>query len=496
MNDDPDRKRRRPPGGKGPRPPGGKAPPRGKGAPRDRFGKPGGTKPANPQSARPRPAQRETAPAEEERGERIARRLARAGLASRREAESLIAAGRVSVNGRVLSSPAFNVAPGDTILVDGAPLPPIERTRLFLFHKPAGLVTTNRDPEGRRTIFDALPKDLPRVMTVGRLDIATEGLLLLTNDGGLARMLELPATGWLRRYRVRVHGKVDPVALAGLAEGIAVDGVYYGGVEATLDREQGSNAWLTIGLREGKNREVRNILGALGLEVTRLIRVSYGPFQLGDLAEGAVQEIRGRMLRDQLGERLIREAGANFDAPVNKPFSNSPVKADEAPKPERATGTPRPDRKKTREFRREDALSRLDTRPRAFSPRRKEEEAEARDKPGRRLSNVWMAPGARPTGRKKPAPSAEPPAEKPAGRREAPSSRPARAGAGERSTAGRDERRGKPGDSFKPGKPGEGFKPGKPGKGFKPGASGKPAPRGPGGGGARRPKPPSRPRER
>ena len=213
----------------------------------------------------------------------------------------------------------------DTIELDGVEIPPIERTRLFLFHKPAGVVTTNRDPEGRRTVFDVLPKDLPRLMTIGRLDINTEGLLLLTNDGGLARVLELPATGWLRRYRVRVHGKVDEKALADLKDGTAVDGVFYGGIEAALDREQGSNAWLTIGLREGKNREVKNILGALGLDVTRLIRISYGPFQLGELAEGAVQELKGRMLRDQLGERLIEEAGANFEAPVAVPFSNKPV---------------------------------------------------------------------------------------------------------------------------------------------------------------------------
>ncbi|RUV29697.1 pseudouridine synthase, partial [Mesorhizobium sp. M5C.F.Ca.IN.020.32.2.1] len=245
---------------------------------------------------RPRPAE-----ATEEAGERIAKRLARAGLASRRDAEELIAAGRVKVNGRVLSSPAFNVMPGDIIHLDGMEIPPIERTRLFLFHKPAGVVTTNRDPEGRKTVFDVLPAELPRLMTIGRLDINTEGLLLLTNDGGLARVLELPATGWLRRYRVRVHGKVEESALAGLREGIAVDGVFYGAIEATLDREQGTNAWLTLGLREGKNREVRNILGSLGLDVTRLIRISYGPFQLDDLPEGHVLEIKGRVLRDQLG---------------------------------------------------------------------------------------------------------------------------------------------------------------------------------------------------
>ncbi|WP_292126462.1 pseudouridine synthase, partial [Mesorhizobium sp.] len=220
--------------------------------------------------------------------------LARAGISSRRDAEELIAAGRVKVNGKVLSSPALNVMPDDVIHLDGTEIPPIERTRLFLFHKPAGVVTTNRDPEGRKTVFNVLPADLPRLMTVGRLDINTEGLLLLTNDGGLSRVLELPATGWLRRYRVRVHGKVEESKLTALRDGIAVDGVFYGSVEASLDREQGSNAWLTIGLREGKNREVKNILGALGLEVTRLIRISYGPFQLNELPEGHVLEIKGR----------------------------------------------------------------------------------------------------------------------------------------------------------------------------------------------------------
>jgi 23S rRNA pseudouridine2605 synthase len=340
--------------------------------------------------------------------ERIARRLARAGVASRREAEALIAAGRIAINGRVLDSPAVNVSLADRITLDGKPIPAIERTRLFLFHKPVGYITTTRDPEGRPTIFDILPQGLPRLVTVGRLDINTEGLLLLTNDGGVARVLELPATGWLRRYRVRVHGKVDPDALAELRNGMAVDGVFYGAVEAVLDREQGSNAWLTIGLREGKNREVKNILGALGLEVTRLIRISYGPFQLGDLPVGAVQEVRGRTLRDQLGSRLIAESGANFEAPLIHPFSNAPVARTEAgpgaaasekrkEKPETARRHKRP------EERREEALGRLETRPPAKdSLRRSEGLALPFPSAGRRRSNVWMAPDARPRGKAKP----------------------------------------------------------------------------------------------
>jgi 23S rRNA pseudouridine2605 synthase len=249
-------------------------------------------------------------------GERVAKIIARVGLGSRRDAESWIEAGRVAVNGEVLTSAARNVTPGDRITVDGQPLPARERTRLWLYHKPRGLVTTEKDPEGRPTVFERLPASLPRVLSIGRLDINTEGLLLLTNDGGLARVLELPKTGWLRRYRVRAHGETDQAKLDTLAEGLTIDGVDYGPIEARHDREQGTNAWLTIGLREGKNREVKNVLAAVGLEVNRLIRVSYGPFQLGDLAEGAVEEISTRVLMDQLGKDLAEEAGCEFDAPV------------------------------------------------------------------------------------------------------------------------------------------------------------------------------------
>lgn len=246
--------------------------------------------------------------------DRIAKVIARAGLCSRREAETWIADGRVKLNGRVLDTPAVTVKADDKVEVDGQPLPERDRTRLWLFHKPRGTVTTTYDPEGRPTVFSILPEDLPRVMTIGRLDINTEGLLLLTNDGGLARILELPATGWLRRYRVRAHGDIDQAQLDALKDGIAIDGILYGSVEATLDRRQGNNVWLTIGLREGKNREVKTILAHLGLDVNRLIRVSFGPFQLGELTDGAVEEIPRRVLRAQLGDRLSGEAGADFEA--------------------------------------------------------------------------------------------------------------------------------------------------------------------------------------
>jgi len=249
-------------------------------------------------------------------GQRIAKVMARAGICSRRDAEAWIAEGRVSVNGEVLSSPAFNVSDADDVRVDGERLGAAERTRLFLFHKPRGFVTTARDPEGRPTVFGALPPGLPRVVAVGRLDINTEGLLLLTNDGGLARVLELPSTGWLRRYRVRAHGNIDQAALDALSGGITIDGVDYLGIEAKLDREQGSNVWITLGLREGKNREIKKVLEHLGLAVNRLIRVSFGPFALGDLAEGEAAEVRTRVLRDQLGVKLAKEAQADFDAPL------------------------------------------------------------------------------------------------------------------------------------------------------------------------------------
>ncbi len=241
-----------------------------------------------------------TAP--EDKPERIAKRLARAGLCSRREAERWIADGRVAVDGTVLASPAFNVTSRNTIVVDGQPLPDAAPARLWRYHKPAGLITTHRDPQGRPTIFDALPTTLPRVVSVGRLDLNSEGLMLLTNDGALARKLELPETGWLRRYRVRVHGKVDAKRLQGLSAGVAVDGIKYGPIEAALERTQGSNAWLNLALREGKNREVRKAMEHLGYQITRLVRTAYGPFQLGRLTKGATDEVARNVLRQQLGK--------------------------------------------------------------------------------------------------------------------------------------------------------------------------------------------------
>jgi len=254
-------------------------------------------------------------------GERIAKVIARAGLASRREAEAWIAAGRVSVNGAVISSPALNVGPRDRIVVDGSSLPGRARTRLFRYYKPRGLVTTHADPQGRPTIFRALPKRLPRVISIGRLDINSEGLLLLTNDGGLARTLELPATGWLRRYRVRALGRVTQEALDRLRGGVTVAGIHYGAIEATLDREQGANVWLTVGIREGKNREVRKVLEHLGLKVNRLIRVSFGPFELGELDDGEAEEISTEDLRTALGPELTAQAHADFDSPLESEAS-------------------------------------------------------------------------------------------------------------------------------------------------------------------------------
>ena len=235
-----------------------------------------------------------------ERGERIAKWLARAGVASRRDAEKLLTEGKIRLNGAAVTHPATFISPGDIVQVSGKVVDAPERARLWRYHKPDGLVTTHKDPDGRPTVFEKMPEHMPRVVSVGRLDLNSEGLLLLTNDGGLARRLELPSNGWIRRYRVRVHGVVPERALAGLGDGVVVDGLRYGPIEAAVDSRALSNTWLSVALREGRNREVRKVMAHLNLQVTRLIRVAYGPFQLGNLERGGVDEISGKVLREQL----------------------------------------------------------------------------------------------------------------------------------------------------------------------------------------------------
>ncbi|MEM6354996.1 MAG: pseudouridine synthase [Pseudomonadota bacterium] len=282
------------------------------------------TRPVRGDPALKQPAAPDQAPGDG--AERIAKRMARAGVASRREAERMIEEGRVRLNGKRLETPAITVTLADRIEVDGKELAAPEPARLWRYHKPSGLVTTARDEQGRATVFDRLPPELPRVVSIGRLDLNSEGLLLLTNDGELKRRLELPSTGWLRKYRVRVHGAPSEAALARLEKGIEVEGERFQPMTVSLDRQQGANAWLTIGLREGKNREIRRALSEVGLEVNRLIRVSYGPFQLGDLTTGGVEEVRAKVLADQLGTRSPAKEGAAKPRRPKRPRPPPPAK--------------------------------------------------------------------------------------------------------------------------------------------------------------------------
>ncbi len=259
-------------------------------------------------------------------GNRLAKIMARHGLCSRRQGEQWITDGRVKVNGKLIRTPAFNVIDSDKIEVDDTPIAERKGTRVWLYHKPAGLVVTESDPEGRPTVFEEfVRRGLPRVLSVGRLDINTEGLLMLTNDGGLKRTLELPATGWLRRYRVRAHGSITQDQLDKLKRGISVDGVKYGAIDAKLERTQGANVWLIVALSEGKNREIKNVLASLGLQVNRLIRTSFGPFQLGDIPVGGIDTVKARVLQDQLGQKLAKKAGVDFEAPMPDPLAPSAV---------------------------------------------------------------------------------------------------------------------------------------------------------------------------
>lgn len=278
-------------------------------------------------------------PAEPPRPERIAKAMARAGLCSRRDAEKWIEQGRVSVNGQILLTPAMTVTPADLVEVDGKPLPEREQARLWRYHKPSGLVVSHRDEKDRESVFDKMPEDMPRVISIGRLDINTEGLLLLTNDGELARLLELPATGWVRRYRVRAHGAVEQAALDGLKDGLNLEGVQYGPIEAKLDKQQGGNAWLTISLREGKNREVKRICEHLGLKVNRLIRVSFGPFQLGELPRGQVDEISQKVIAEQIrggGRSRQGHAAKGEGGKPKRPGGKPGISKPRAEKPETA----------------------------------------------------------------------------------------------------------------------------------------------------------------
>ncbi|MGJ8529524.1 pseudouridine synthase [Maritalea sp.] len=294
---------------------------------------------------------KKNAPEKSRDGERIAKVIARSGYCSRRMAETWVEEGRISVNGKIVKTPAYNVTEKDRISIDGNPLAKKEPTRMWAYYKPVGLVVSESDPDGRPTVFEEFDKaDMPRVLTIGRLDINTEGLLLLTNEGGLKRVLELPSTGWTRRYRVRAHGRISQEKLDELKDGITVDKVHYGPIEAKLERQQGANAWIIVSLKEGKNREVKNVLAALGLDVNRLIRMSYGPFQLNEMKEGEIQSIKARVIKDQLSAKLIKDAGVDFDEPSVPVENKRPPKKGEKPvrgKPHGRVDRPvRPVRKK------------------------------------------------------------------------------------------------------------------------------------------------------
>jgi 23S rRNA pseudouridine2605 synthase len=275
-------------------------------------------------------------------GERIAKRLARVGLCSRREAERWIAEGRIVVDGARIDSPATLVSAASDIRVDGKPVGAPQKTRLWLYHKPVGLVVTAHDPEGRPTVFGSLPPDMPRVVSVGRLDLNSEGLLLLTNDGALARRLELPSSGWTRRYRVRAHGHVDQAALDALRGGITLDGIAYGAIDARIERQQRSNVWLDVALKEGRNREVRRVMAHLGLGVNRLIRVAFGPFALGALPAGETIEASPRLVAQVAGESGLdargRKPGWARPRPRNDRHGRGrkPARKDEAAPPARS----------------------------------------------------------------------------------------------------------------------------------------------------------------
>ena len=307
------------------------------------------------------------------KGERVAKLLARAGLCSRRDAERWIADGRVSLRGKVLTSPAVNVVHPAELTVDGKPLPVADRARLWRYHKPAGLVTTHRDEKGRETVFDKLPEGTPRLISVGRLDLNSEGLLLLTNDGELARRLELPANGWLRRYKVRVHGVVDPARLAALENGITVDGVAYGPIHAVYEGEQHvSNVWITVSLREGRNREIRKVMTHLGLAVTRLIRLAYGPFQLGSLARGALEEVPPKAMREQFGEEAKSGTAVKEPRPASKAFRPRVNKPTEG---KRTRASQRIEGKRVEAKRAESKRTHPDKRTRPDQPTRPDERA-------------------------------------------------------------------------------------------------------------------------